>query len=54
MQCFRSGHASPLYTVLRQSLGIVTHQVNPGSKFDVVTPTSTAGGFGHQVRPPSE
>lgn len=46
LQSFISGHGAPLYTVLRQSLGTVSHQVNPGSKYDVVTPTSTAGALG--------
>ena len=37
---------STLYTMVRQSLGTVIHRVNHGSKFDVATPTATAGALG--------
>jgi len=35
-----------LYTLMRQTLGNVVHRVNHGSKFDVATPTATAGALG--------
>lgn len=37
---------STLYSLLRQSLGVVTYTVTTGSKFDVATPTATAGAHG--------
>lgn len=47
LQSFVEGHAQPLlYTLVRQTLGDVTYQVHHGSKFDVVTPTATAGALG--------
>ena len=39
----RSG---PLYTLVRQFGGRVNYYVNPGSHFDVATPTATAGALG--------
>jgi type II secretory pathway pseudopilin PulG len=35
-----------LYTMVRQTLGTVVHRVHHGSKFDVATPTATAGALG--------
>ena len=47
MQSFQDGHNnSKLYTLVRQSLGTVIHRVTHGSKFDVATPTATAGALG--------
>lgn len=47
LQSFIDGQSSgPLYTLVRQTLGSVNYQVNHGSKFDVVTPTATAGARG--------
>jgi len=47
LQSFMEGQASaPLYTMVRQSVGDVIYRVHPGSKFDVVTPTATAGALG--------
>ena len=47
LQSFRDKqNSAPLYTLLRQSLGTATHRVTPGSKFDVATPTATAGALG--------
>jgi hypothetical protein len=38
---------APLYTLIRQSVGInVKYTVTHGSKFDVTTPTATAGALG--------
>ncbi|HEX8550798.1 MAG TPA: FecR domain-containing protein [Abditibacteriaceae bacterium] len=39
----RSG---PLYTLTRQFSGRIEYYVNPGSHFDVATPTATAGALG--------
>jgi len=47
LQSFISGHArAPLYTLIRQTVGDVHYRVNHGSKFDVSTPTATAGALG--------
>jgi type II secretory pathway pseudopilin PulG len=47
LESFLAGQEqAPLYTLVRQTLGVITHRVNPGSKFDVVTPTGTAGALG--------
>lgn len=37
-----------LYTLVRQNVGSVQYSVHHGSKFDVVTPTTTAGALGTQ------
>lgn len=51
LQSFIDGHAkAPLYTLVRQTLGDVTYRVRTGSKFDVVTPTATAGAHGTEFR----
>lgn len=47
LQSFLNGQSSaPLYSLLRQTAGDVTYRVNHGSKFDVATPTATAGALG--------
>ncbi|HEX8835185.1 MAG TPA: FecR domain-containing protein [Abditibacteriaceae bacterium] len=47
LQSFVEGAAgAPYYTLLKQTLGNATYNVNHGSKFDVVTPTATAGARG--------
>jgi prepilin-type N-terminal cleavage/methylation domain-containing protein len=47
LQSFTEGNgAAPLYTIVRQSLGEVYYRVHHGSKFDVSTPTATAGARG--------
>jgi prepilin-type N-terminal cleavage/methylation domain-containing protein len=47
LQSFVEGQSqAPLYTLVRQTLGEVAYRVNTGSKFDVVTPTATAGAHG--------
>ncbi len=47
LQSFIEGNGSaPLYTIVRQSLGEVAYHVHHGSKFDVSTPTATAGARG--------
>jgi len=47
LQSFLDGQQSaPLYTLVRQTLGNVTYRIHTGSKFDVVTPTATAGARG--------
>lgn len=47
LQCFLDGQTSgPWYTVVRERVGNIFYQVHHGSKFDVVTPTSTAGARG--------
>jgi hypothetical protein len=47
LQSFISGHnRAPLYTLIRQTAGDVIYKVNHGSKFDVTTPTATAGALG--------
>ncbi len=51
LQSFIDGHAkAPLYTLVRQTLGDVTYRIHTGSKFDVVTPTATAGAHGTEFR----
>lgn len=51
MQSFASGQSgAPLYTLVRQKVGNVLYKVNPGSHFDVVTPTATAGALGTEFR----
>ena len=37
---------STLYTIVRQKLGTILYKVHHGSKFDVATPTATAGALG--------
>ncbi len=47
LQSFLEGNASaPLYTIVRQTLGEVFYHVHHGSKFDVATPSATAGARG--------
>jgi type II secretory pathway pseudopilin PulG len=47
IQSFIDGNSgAPLYTVVRQHLGEIFYHVNHGSKFDVATPTATAGALG--------
>jgi hypothetical protein len=47
LQSFIAGHArAPLYTLIRQTAGDVVYKVHHGSKFDVTTPTATAGALG--------
>jgi competence protein ComGC len=49
LQSFLDGHTqAPLYTVVSQQVGRVLYTVHHGSKFDVVTPTATAGAHGTQ------
>jgi type II secretory pathway pseudopilin PulG len=51
LQSFVEGRAqAPLYTLVRQSLGDVVYKINTGSKFDVTTPTATAGAHGTEFR----
>jgi prepilin-type N-terminal cleavage/methylation domain-containing protein len=51
MQSFRDGRSTaPLYTMVRQKFGDVLYKVIPGSRFDVVTPTATAGALGTEFR----
>jgi competence protein ComGC len=51
MQSFHDGHSkAPLYTMVRQKFGDVLYKVIPGSRFDVVTPTATAGALGTEFR----
>lgn len=50
LQSFLSGGQSTLYTVVRQTVGDVGYTVNHGSKFDVSTPTATAGALGTEFR----
>jgi type II secretory pathway pseudopilin PulG len=51
LQSFLDGHSSkPLYTIVKQQLGEVFFRVNHGSKFDVATPTATAGALGTKFR----
>jgi type II secretory pathway pseudopilin PulG len=47
MQSFVEGQSSgTLYTLVHQESGKVNYYVNPGSHFDVATPTATAGALG--------
>lgn len=47
LQSFIAGNShAPLYTIVRQKAGHVAYQVTHGSKFDVATPTATAGALG--------
>ncbi|HEY0074393.1 MAG TPA: FecR domain-containing protein [Abditibacteriaceae bacterium] len=47
LQSFVASNAgSTLYTIVRQGLGTVMYKVHHGSKFDVATPTATAGALG--------
>lgn len=47
LQSFMASTSSgPLYTTVRQALGTIIYTVNHGSKFDVATPTATAGALG--------
>jgi prepilin-type N-terminal cleavage/methylation domain-containing protein len=47
LQSFIAGNShAPLYTLVRQKAGHVVYQVTHGSKFDVATPTATAGALG--------
>lgn len=51
LQSFIAGRSrAPLYTLIRQSVGEVSYQVNHGSKFDVGTPTATASALGTDFR----
>jgi type II secretory pathway pseudopilin PulG len=45
LQSFIQGQGS-LYTIVRQNSGTAKYEVHHGSKFDVVTPTTTAGALG--------
>lgn len=47
LQSYIAGQVQgPLYTLVRQITGTVSYRVHTGSKFDVVTPTATAGALG--------
>jgi type II secretory pathway pseudopilin PulG len=47
LQSFVAGHThAPLYTLIRQKAGDIVYRVHHGSKFDVSTPTATAGALG--------
>jgi type II secretory pathway pseudopilin PulG len=47
LQSFTEGQSGGvLYTLVRQFSGRVNYYVNPGSNFDVATPTATAGALG--------
>lgn len=47
LQSFTEGQRTGgLYTLVRQFKGRVNYYVNPGSNFDVATPTATAGALG--------
>ncbi len=47
LQSYIAGQTQgPLYTLIRQLSGTVSYHVHTGSKFDVVTPTATAGALG--------
>lgn len=47
LQSFLRGqNNAPLYTLLKQTIGVVTYDVHTGSSFDVATPTATAGARG--------
>jgi general secretion pathway protein G len=51
LQSFIAGQVhAPLYTLVRQTAGDVIYRVNHGSKFDVATPTATAGALGTAFR----
>ncbi|HEX8552385.1 MAG TPA: FecR domain-containing protein [Abditibacteriaceae bacterium] len=51
LQSFLDGNANaPLYTLVRQTLGEAVYKVHHGSKFDVATPTVTAGARGTEFR----
>ena len=47
LQSFLDGQSQgPLYTIVKQTLGRAIYEVHHGSKFDVATPTATAGARG--------
>lgn len=46
LQSFLQNGAGDLYTLVRQAVGDVAYSVHHGSKFDVSTPTATAGALG--------
>ena len=51
LQSFMEGQSqAPLYSLVRQKTGEATYTVNHGSKFDVVTPTTTAGALGTKFK----
>ena len=50
LQSFVTGSETTLYTLVRQALGDVVYSVHHGSKFDVSTPTATAGALGTEFR----
>jgi type II secretory pathway pseudopilin PulG len=51
LQTFIENNSSlPFYTIVKQTLGEATYRIKTGSKFDVVTPTATAGARGTQFR----
>lgn len=51
LQSFLEQNAkSVIYTLMRQTSGDATYTVNHGSKFDVSTPTATAGALGTKFR----
>lgn len=48
LQSFLRNSSGSLYTLVRQTVGDVAYSVTHGSKFDVSTPTATAGALGTQ------
>ena len=51
LQSFLDGRDdAPLYTLIKQTLGEAMYNVHHGSKFDVSTPTATAGARGTQFK----
>jgi len=51
LQSFLEGQSNaPLYTLVKQTLGNVTYRIHHGSKFDVATPTATAGARGTEFK----
>ncbi len=51
LQSFMESHGrAPLYTLVRQHLGEIVYKVHTGSRFDVATPTATAGALGTEFR----
>lgn len=46
LQSFTMGGNGPLYTLVKQRTGKATYEINHGSRFDVGTPTATAGARG--------
>ncbi len=50
LQSFLENGSGDLYTLVRQRIGDVAYSVHHGSKFDVSTPTATAGALGTEFR----